>query len=315
MTKALIIVAWLGAIAVPAALAQTGSASKPPQTDQTVPVSRGARLTVNNYAGEIIVRAWERDAVRVQARHTARSRVSVRAVASGVTVGSAGSPGPASVDYEINAPAWMPVKIDGHFAYIAVDGLQSEVSADTVRGDIVINGGSTFVLAKSIEGDIKVSGARGRITVSSINQGVSVDGSSGDIVAETVNGPIRLTKITAETVEASTVNGHVTYEGAASERGRYRFSSHNGNIAVAVPDATSATFSIRTYSGTLQTNLPLQRGGEVGRGRRATYTLGGGSAEFEIESFSGTIHLRREGTVAPRSKDRERKDEPAVEGP
>lgn len=292
------------AITVAPGFAQTSAPSRPPQTDQTVQVSRGARLSVENYAGEVLIRGWDRDAVRVQARHPERTRIAVRTVPAGVSVGSSSSHGPGSVDYEINVPVWMPVKVSGHFAYIAVEGTQNEVTADTVRGDIVISGGTTFVSGKSIEGEVKVSSARGRITANSINQGVTVEDSSGDIVAETVNGPIRLTGIGPGNVDASTVNGHVTYEGAAAPQGKYRFSSHNGNIFVGVPETASAVFSVRTYNGTMNTNLALQRGGEAGRGRRALYTLGSGSAEFDVESFGGTIHLRRQGTLPARARDK-----------
>ena len=41
-----------------------------PDTDETVTCHRGTRLSVNNFAGEVIVRGWDRDAVRVQARHS-----------------------------------------------------------------------------------------------------------------------------------------------------------------------------------------------------------------------------------------------------
>jgi len=35
------------------------------QTDQTVPVQRGVRLDVGNFAGEVAVKTWDKDAVRV----------------------------------------------------------------------------------------------------------------------------------------------------------------------------------------------------------------------------------------------------------
>jgi DUF4097 and DUF4098 domain-containing protein YvlB len=287
--------------------AQTGPDARPPQADQTLAVTRGARLTVDNFGGEVIVRAWERDAVRVQARHAPRMRVSVKTVESGVAVSSSGR-APGSVDYEIDVPAWMPVKVNGHYAFIALEGTRGEVSAETVRGDIVIKGGTDFISARSVEGDVKVSGARGRISVSSINQGVSVEDSAGDIVAETVNGPIRLLKVASENVEATTVNGNVAFEGSPAARGRYRFATHNGNVVLTIPENASAVFSVRTYNGSLNSALPLQRSGEVGRGRRATYTLGAGAAEFDVESFGGNIQIRKPGSVAPPVKVRE-KDE------
>ena len=35
-------------------------------TDQTVQVSKGTKLDVNNFAGDVIVKVWDSDAVRVE---------------------------------------------------------------------------------------------------------------------------------------------------------------------------------------------------------------------------------------------------------
>ena len=73
-----------------------------------------------------------------------------------------------------------------------------------------------------------------------------------------------------------------------------------------LPDSTNATFTVRTYNGEFSSNLQTKAVGEIRRGRRATYSLGNGGAEVELESFSGSIRLRRPGTVAPpRTKDKE----------
>jgi DUF4097 and DUF4098 domain-containing protein YvlB len=291
--------------------AQGGTAStRPAQTDETVAVSRGARLTINNFAGEVVIRAWDRDAIRVQARHASRTRVSIRTIPSGIGITASGTHGPAgSVDYEISAPAWMAVKIDGTYVYVAVEGMQGEVTAENVRGDISVKGGSAFVSAKSVEGEIILEGIRGRVNASSVNQGITISGAVGDITAETINGPIKMSKIESENVDVGTVNGNIAYEGSAAPRGRYRFSTHNGNIIVAVPETASAAFTVRTYNGSVNKSLPLQGGGDFRSGRRVTYTLGTGSAEFELESFGGTIHLRRAG-AQPASKSKDERPAP-----
>jgi DUF4097 and DUF4098 domain-containing protein YvlB len=290
----------LAALSASAALAQGAPSSRPPQTDQTVAVTQGARLSIDNFAGEVVIRGWDRDSVRVQARHASRTRVTVRTTASGVVVAASGSQGPAgSVDYDINVPAWMPVKVDGTYVFVSVEGTQSEVAAETIRGDVTIKGGAVSVSGKSVEGEIVIEGTRGRVNANSVNQGVTISSVTGDIVAESINGTITLTKIESENVEVATVNGHIRYEGSAAARGKYRFTTHNGNILVAVPETSSAAFTVRTYNGTMNTNLPLQGSGDVRRGRRVIYTLGSGSADFELESFGGTIHLRRPGTLPP----------------
>jgi DUF4097 and DUF4098 domain-containing protein YvlB len=281
------------------AFTQSDAQPRPPQSDQTVPVSKGLRLALENFAGDVVIRGWDRDSVRVQARHASRTRVTVRTTASTVVVSASGSQGPAgSVDYEINVPVWMPVKIDGTYAFVSIEGTQSEVAVETVRGDVTIKGGAS-VTGKSVEGDVVIEGARGRVNANSVNQGVSISGVTGEILAESINGPITLTKNESDSIDVATVNGHIRYEGTPSARSKYRFTTHNGNIFVAVPETSNATFSVRTYNGTLNTNLSLKGTGDVARGRRVTYTLGTGTADFELESFGGTIHIRRPGTLPP----------------
>jgi DUF4097 and DUF4098 domain-containing protein YvlB len=287
------------------AVEQAAKQARPPDTDETVAVTKGTRLSVNNFGGEVVVRAWDRDSVRVQARHSSRIRVAIRPGNSALTVSSSG--GPLSVDYEISVPVWMPIKIEGVYIYIAVEGTQADVAAETVRGDISIKGGSSFVTAKSIEGEVILENVRGRINANSTNQGITVNGATGEIVAETVNGHISLNNVESPSVDASSVNGNIKYDGSAATGGRYRFSTHNGNISVGVPESASATFSVRTYNGSVRTDLQLQGGADARRGQRAVYTLGSGSAEFELESFGGTIQLRRRGSDGPlrRLKDKE----------
>jgi hypothetical protein len=139
-----------------------------PDTDETVNVTKGTRLSVEAFAGEVIVRGWARDAVRVQARHNSRTKVTIRPSGSLVAVSASGSPG--SVDYEINVPAWMPVKVEGTYIYISVEVTQADVAAETVRGDISIKGGASLVTAKSIEGEVILENVRGRINANATNQ-------------------------------------------------------------------------------------------------------------------------------------------------
>lgn len=282
---------------------RAGRPNRPADTDETVAVSKGTRLSVNNFAGEVQIRTWDRDSVRVQAFHSRRSSVTVKPGSGVLAVTSSGM----SVDYDISVPAWMPVKIEGTYLYVAVEGTQADVTAETVRGDISIKGGTSVVTAKSVEGEIILEGVRGKVNANSINQGVTVNGASGELSVETVNGPITLANIESSNVDVSSVNGNLKYDGNAAPNGRYRFTTHNGNISVGVPENGSAAFIVRTYNGSVRSDLQLQGGGEARRGQRITYTLGSGSAEFELESFGGTIQLRRRGSEGPlrRLKDKE----------
>jgi Putative adhesin len=299
-------IAALLSIALPAMAQERGRTT--PQTDRTVTVSKGTRLSVNNDAGEVVLRTWDRDSLRVQASHSSRVTIDIQTTGNIVSVRSRAANGPAGgVDYEITAPAWLPVKVSGTFLYIGIEGAQNEISAETVRGDIVVKGGSGFITAKSIQGEIIVEDAKGRINVSSVNEGIRIAGAIGDVTAESTNGDIILDKVDAKSLEVTTVNGDIRYEGSIGAGGQYRFATHNGDITMVLPETTNATFTVRTYNGDFQSSLPTKTVGEVRRGRRATYTLGNGGAQVELESFGGTIRLRRPGTgPATRVRDKEK---------
>jgi DUF4097 and DUF4098 domain-containing protein YvlB len=311
--------ALLGALAA-AQPATEQRDTRTPQTDQTVPVTRGTRLLVDNFAGEVILHTWDKDAVHVVARHGARSRVTVRPAEGSLSiVSSRGATG--SVDYDITAPAWMAVKIEGEFNFVEAQGLQAEFSAESVRGDIVVRGGTGFITAKSVQGEVTIDGARGKINASSVNEGITITNSSGEIVADTTNGDVTLSRIESASVEVTTVNGDVTFDGVPAANGRYRMSTHNGDIAVAVPETSSVTFNVRTYNGEFSSALPTKgpANGQVHGGRRVQFTLGSGSAEMELESFGGEIRLRRPGTIPPKKgketdKAKDKDKGPGIEG-
>ncbi|HEX9279281.1 MAG TPA: DUF4097 family beta strand repeat-containing protein [Gemmatimonadales bacterium] len=263
------------------------------QTDTTFAVRPGSRLEINNFGGEIAVRAWDRSEVRLHAEHSSRDRIEVSADGQVVTVKASNRRGPPqSVDYDITVPKGMALTLSGLYTDIKVTGVDAEISAETVQGEITVSGGSGYVSLKSVQGAVTLEGCRGRIEVSSVNEGVTVRGCNGDINAETVNGDIELTGIESSAVDASTVNGDITYEGALRDAGRYRLSTHDGDINVTIPARSNASVTVATLNGDFEACFPVQLTGMTPR-HRFTITLGTGSAKVELESFNGDIKLRQ----------------------
>jgi hypothetical protein len=272
-------------------LAQAGSPGPQAQTsfDQTMNVTRGMRVTVNNEAGEVVMRSWDRDAVRVTARHSARGKVGLRTVETGVLVTGTGL---GAIDFDITVPSWMPVKITGHYNYIELIGMGSEVTAENVRGDIDIKGGRGFITAKSIEGKITISGSQGKVSATTVNESLSVDNASGELTVDATNGHMTLTNIRATMVQASALNGHITFSGTLADNGRYHFVTHNGHVRLTIQQNPNATFYVRAYEGSFDYGtLNLKPQGEPRRGRRNTYVAGNGSAQVELESFNGRLRV------------------------
>ncbi len=277
------------------------------QIDSTVPVERGQRLEISAFAGDITVKTWARNAVRVEAEPGGRTTVEIDRSAAAVTVRTEGRRGPPSmVDLLITAPIWMALNLSGVNTDISVSGARGPVSVETVQGEVDVEGGVGLVSLQSVQGSVSLRGAKGSLEVHSVNEGVSVSGSSGEVTAETVNGDITLSRVDGSSVAVSSVNGDLDYDGTLRNGGRYAFSTHNGSITVTVPEGSNAAVSVATFNGEFASEFPVTLT-ETRKGKRFSFTLGTGSAQMTLESFQGSIELVRPGSSrGARDRDRDR---------
>jgi hypothetical protein len=271
------------------------------QMDTTVAVSRGQRLDVNAFGGEVTVRAWNRNAIRVEATTSGRDRVEVSSSATAVSVRTQGRHGPPSeITLRISAPPWVGLSLSGVNTSMKVEGVRAPITAETVEGEVDVTGGDGLVSLRSVQGSVTLRGARGRINLNSVNEDVHVSSSTGDVMAQTVNGEIDLQLTDASSVDANTVNGDIRYSGPIRNGGRYSLSTHNGDISLTVAEGTNASVAVSTFSGEFESEFPVPlRGTRQGKG--FNFTLGSGSAQVTLESFQGTIELVRPGSERDRS--------------
>jgi DUF4097 and DUF4098 domain-containing protein YvlB len=277
----------------------------PQQIDTTLPAERGQRLQVNAYGGDVTVRAWNRNAVRVEATTSARNRVEISTSATTVSVRTQGRRGPPTdIDLRLSVPVWMALSLSGVHTDAKIEGVRAPIAVETVEGDVNVSGGDGLITLRSVQGSVSLRGARGRISVNSVNEDVRVTASSGEIMAETVNGEIALERVDAATVDANTVNGDISYGGPIRNGGRYSFSTHNGDITLTVAEGSSANVAVSTFNGEFESEFPVPLSG-TRKGKGFNFTLGSGSAQVTLESFQGTIQLVRPGSA----KDRERREQ------
>jgi DUF4097 and DUF4098 domain-containing protein YvlB len=276
------------------------------QTDTTVTVSAGTRLSLQNVVGDVIVKTWDRAQVRIQASHSSRSRIGVDLSEqvlrlqprSSSQTGGWGS----MVDYQLTVPASMPIDIEGMGADVRIEGTRAPVKVNTVEGGITVTGGTDLVLV-TVNGTISAAGARGRVELRSVSEDVAASDVIGELTVETVSGDIHLTRVDGRRVEAQTVSGNVTFEGALRSDGTYSLSTHSGDVTVAVPEGASALISTAIVNGDVSASFNLPASERASR-RRQSFRLGGGGATIELETFSGDIHLVRPNEIRVR-KDKE----------
>lgn len=290
--------------------ARPGGPEAGPGSEKTVDVTKGTRLVLSNQAGEVVVRSWDQDRVRIQASHGPRETVSADTVDNTLrirTQRSGGSRGPGGlVDYQITVPRWMPVNLTGTYLDATIEGTQAEVTVETVHGNAKVTGGNGAVSLRSVEGVITVDKASGRVQATTVNEGIRITNSSGEISADTTNGDIFIDNAQTSNLEAYTVNGEVTFNGTIRDSGVYKLGTHNGDIRVGLGGANNATIFVRTFQGDFAADFPVQlpEGQNARSGsKRFNFTLGSGSARIELQSFGGDIVLARK-TVTSREEDR-----------
>jgi DUF4097 and DUF4098 domain-containing protein YvlB len=278
-----------------------------------------ARLELENFGGEIVVSAWDRSAMRVQAEHEPRTRVRMDVRPATVTLRTVRRiripdprnlrPArieeidiPARVDYRLTVPRWMSLRLSGVKSRISVEGVEGDVSAEAVTGPVTVRGGRGTIRVNSVNGGVEVTGVRGSVEAGSVSEGVILRDVEGRVRVESVSGDVALERITSDAVEASTVSGGLRFEGAMRPGGSYRFESHSGDVTVILPEHPDVAVSVSTYSGEFASSFPVQSRSTYtsvrGRGKEFDFTLGDGRAELSLQSFSGLIRLVRAGEAA-----------------
>jgi DUF4097 and DUF4098 domain-containing protein YvlB len=203
--------------------------------------------------------------------------------------------------YDVEVPVGTRVLVRTTSGTVSVTAVRGEVEAHSVSGDIVVSDASRRVKLESVSGTVRAERVEGEARATSVSGDVVLRDVRGAIDAESVSGDIELEAVRSASVQAETVSGDVTYDGAFDPAGRYDFHSHSGDVEVVVPEGTNAAIEVETFSGSLDSDFPLtMRGGtgDTGPGRRIAFTLGSGGPRISAVTFSGDVTLTR-GLKAP----------------
>jgi DUF4097 and DUF4098 domain-containing protein YvlB len=268
--------------------------------DTTITVRGTPRLVVANQNGEVVVRAWGRNQIRIEAE-SERARIEVDESAGRVSVRSVSRRGNPEVSYSISVPGGTAIEVSGISTDVTLSDVCGEVNINNVSGDITVVCSERLASIQSVSGDIELRDIRGDLDVSATSGDVTVRGVRGSVSAHAVSGDMELSDIEGSDVTAESVSGDVDYDGVIRDNGRYRFQSHSGDVTVRMQGAVNATFTVSTYSGEFEPNFEVRLEPGTRLSREWQFRLGTGSARVRLESFSGSIQLQR-GAGSPREE-------------
>ena len=311
----LVLILW----SVPAA-ADNDEAEYEEAFSRTEPLAATGRVDLNNISGDVHIKTWNRNEVRIEAvkrsvagtaeaarKNAARITIEVTRQSCCLKIETKYPEGRivlkkfnVSVDYTLTVPAGARVvatTVSGDVDACCLAGLakltsvSGDIEAKSIKNGGVFNTVSGSVHVEETAGDVEVSTVSGEITLSGISGSVKAESVSGSVTAEHLSD--------AELVNVSTHSGEIVYDGAVNSEGRYTFETYSGPASVTLPADAAFDFSCETFSGGIESDFKTASE-TAGKSRHSTMTyraargtVNGGGADVTITTFSGPIELRK----------------------
>src|SRR5262249_25471948 len=187
---------------------------------------------------------------------------------------------------------------------LKITGVHGSVRAETVSGNITTSGTPRLELVKSISGSIDLTDAGGDsdISANTVSGTIRAKGlKARGLEAGAISGSVLLTDVACDRAGIHALSGTVEYSGTLAKNGRYNITSHSGPVRLTLPDSVGFELDASTFSGSIQSDLPLTIGGPVSRGgprrglssRSIHAVFGDGSAGLTVHTVSGSITISK----------------------
>lgn len=233
--------------------AAASTVSQPLVIDQGVTLEEGGTLSVDNVAGEIRVKAWDKDTVHVHAEKTGT--------------------GADEIEVRIEAdPRHLRIRTIYPRLFWGKSGRV------TYRIQVPRQRLGALRLA-NVSGDLAVSGLKaGGFRLRSVSGALSAEGCEGPVEAGTVSGVITL-GVSAASVAVETVSGNATLSLTPTDPAwRCHLKTVSGDLALALPKGAGARLVTSTVSGRIR---------HPGEGA----AFGDGSGRLQVETVSGDCRV------------------------
>ncbi|MEP6551097.1 MAG: DUF4097 family beta strand repeat-containing protein, partial [Gemmatimonadales bacterium] len=265
--------------------------------ERKLPLGMEGALRISNMVGTVIVHGWNKDTVLIRGALAPGDQLYSGGGYTGAKmfVESGNERDPRPTRLEVWAPARIKLWIKTATANIEVSGVDGGLDLYVVSGTIDVTGNPRELNAEAIDGDIHITGSPPWVRAKSASGTVTFRGASSNAAFSTVSGPVKVEGGVFERTKIETVTGNITFAGRLDRSGSFDFDSHSGSIDIAVPDKTSASFSVVTIAGSITNNLSKKNAipGRFGRGAELTMDTFDGGAKVSVRTFKGAVTLRR----------------------
>ena len=272
--------------------------------NETHPLKADGEVRVDNLAGNVKVRGWDKNEVRITGELSSSAdhlQVDSDANGNGISIrvvlphDSGHYEDDEGSDIVIDMPRGAYLNVSTVSADVTVADVNGQQTYDTVSGNITLSSTSTHIEVKSVSGDVTVtgSGPKAKVSANSISGTVTVTSIDGTLDASSISGEVNASnnKLTGATL--SSTSGDLRFQGSLQKGGDYEFHNVSGDIEVTVGKDTSARFDVSSFSGDIHNSFGPKptRVSKYSPGEELRFTNGNGDAIVTIRTLSGEIRL------------------------
>ena len=275
------------------------SAAAAESVDETIDAAADGHVDISNTAGAIEVYGWSNSRVEVTGElgDNVEELVLERDgdhVLVKVKVPRKSSKGISS-DIVVRIPEASSIDVSAVSADILVEGVLGEQSLHTVSGDVDTQVAAADVKVASVSGDVEVEGD-GKDTVThagTVSGDVVLHGLSGEIGAEAVSGDITVSEGSYDRAALETVNGGLTFLAELRPGGRLDAGSVNGEVEIEFSGKVSAEFDIESFNGSIESCFGPDpvRTSKYAPGWELVFTEGDGDGNVNVSTLNGDIRI------------------------
>jgi DUF4097 and DUF4098 domain-containing protein YvlB len=275
------------------------------KVDRTIDVETNGRIDIEIMDGKIVVEGWDKPQVRVVGDVPINGHnFNFETRGSDTKIEHTGEHGfwnkrhggSSYAKLTIYAPRNSSFRIDSTSAGYTLKNIKGQVRANTMSGDILLEGGVGIIDLESVSGNVSVEGSSGRLNLSSVSGSIRADGDAEQFDAQTVSGDIRARIGTSNRINLESVSGDISLIVNLSERARLDADTVSGDIEIELGSApVNASFEIETGPGGDVTNLLSNHKAKQNFSFSGSmrFKLGDGDSTVNLETMSGTINLDR----------------------
>lgn len=247
-------------------------------------------INVRNKSGKITIKSWNRSEVLIVADHASdKTEVDAEQVGNRIDVithllTQNIKPEELRADYEITVPTESDLQVRSDAGEVYVERVSGELTFDTVAADVDLREVASLLLVKTISGSLACVRCAGRIEVRSIS------------------GSFRFVDAVSNNLRAETASGKIFFDGRFEPGGTYVLKSYTGEIDLLFNESDSFELNASSQNGKVEneaalTPFPHDRRPPVKSRFASSYfgTHNQGQARVQLNSFSGTIRIRKRG--------------------